>query len=706
MSPRFWLALASDPASPLWGLFKPDASGIDLATLQARLAEALAEDEDLKDRIEEFRDWLEENDIDFDPPAMASRKIKGTAQNDEIDLTSWSTAKVDGRKGEDLVRLGDAFWEADLHVDGEKLVLVDRITGQETSLKRIEQVEIGGHAFSVDALAASIEEGKTPLVFSDGLARMKVNTTDPTPSVLWDQIVQNLVIETQFGPTNAARVYSILHTAIYDAYAAHDGQALRVSFDVAGDNIEVQDADPRSVEEAMHHAGYTVLATLFPDHRGMLDMVMQDRLGIDPGDADSDAALIGQDAARDAMASRLQEQARVAQDPAARYTPQNPNPDQVLVMDAWTPEWRDTPAGRELQKFLSPEFPLLEPFALPENPDGTTDFAAIRPAAPEPFFLPGFAEAQIDIPTRTLTLATPATIGGVDYPAGARIAVTRDLVGEVINPGFITQAEQLIDISANLSVQDRAIAEFWEDGPGTSYPPGTMMTLAQIVSTRDGHDVATDAQLFLAMGNAMLDAAIAAWDAKVVYDYARPVQAIRDLGELGLIGRPGVDALTNEAGYVIDAFAGYDPDTGAGLGTQTILARNFVTYQSPTGDFSPPFAEYVSGHSTFSGAAAAVLESFTGDTAFGVGTILPAKGSDFDPTFPENSLTLYWPDFDTAAQEAGMSRLYGGIHFQDGNTAGLELGTQVGEYAVDAASQFANGTASELDRPFSEWMFG
>lgn len=705
MSPRFWLALASDPASPLWGLFKPDASGVQLATIQAQLAEALSEDEDFEDRIEEFREWLAENDIDLDFSAFAPRKIKGTAQDDEIDLISWATARVDGRKGEDLVRLGDAFWEADLHVDGEKLVLVDRITGQETSLKRVEQVDIGGHVFSVDALATSIEEGKTPLVFSDGLARMKVNTTDPTPSVLWDQIVQNLVVETQFGPTNAARVYSILHTAIYDAYAAHDGQALRVSFDVAGDNIELHDADPRDVEEAMHHAGYTVLSTLFPDHRDMLDMVMKERLGLELED-DSDAASIGQDAARDAMALRLQEQARVVQDPAARYTPQNPNPDQVNVIDAWTPEWRETPAGRDLQQFLTPEFPLLEPFALPENPDGTTNFAAFRSPAPEPFFMDGFADAQLDIPTRSLTLGSPATIGGVDYPAGAQIPVTRDLVGEVINPGFITQTEQLIDISANLSVQDRAIAEFWEDGPGTSYPPGTMMTLAQIVSVRDGHDAATDAQLFLAMGNAMFDAAIAAWDTKVFYDYARPVQVIRDLGELGLIGTPGVDALTNEEGYVIEAFAGYDPDTGASLGTQTILARNFVTYQLPTGDSSPPFAEYVSGHSTFSGAAAAVLESFTGDSAFGVGTILPARGSNFDPTFPETSLTLYWPEFDTAAHEAGMSRLYGGIHFQDGNTAGLELGTVAGDYAYDTAQDFANGTASDLDQPFSDWMIG
>lgn len=704
MSHRLWLSLASDPASPLWAHLNLEAAGIDLKTVQARLAKALKDDDDLEDRIDDFMDWLDDRDISFDLPAEPPKKLKGTKQDDVFDLTSWTTTRVNGRKGEDLVRLGDEFWDADLHIDGSSVILVDRMTGQETVLKRIEQIDIGGHVFSVDALAKSIEQGTTPLVFSDGLARMKVNTIDPTPSVLWDQVVQSIVAEIQPGPTNAARIYATLHTAIYDAYAAHDKIAMRVSIDPDGDNIEMRDADPKDIETAMHYAAHTVLSSVFPGQREQLDLVMRERLDLSPYDTDSTEAQIGIDAAQDALFVRQEEQARVANDPAAAYTPQNPNPDQVTVIDAWTPEWRDTPTGRDVQTFLSPEFPLLEPFALPSNPDGTTNFEAIRPAAPEPFFMDGFTDTQIDIASRTLTLAAPAIIGGVAYAAGDTVPVTRDLVGEVINPGFITQAEYLIDVSANLSVQDRAVAEFWEDGPGTSYPPGTMMTLAQVVSTRDGHDFATDAQLFLAMGNAMLDAAIAAWDAKVVYDYVRPIQAIRDLGELGLVGTEGVDALTGEAGQVITAFAGYDPDTGASLGTQTILARNFVTYQDPAGSFSPPFAEYVSGHSTFSGAAAAVLESFTGGTALGVGTTLPAGGSNFDPTFPETSLNLSWAEFDVAAQEAGLSRIFGGIHFEDGNEAGLALGDTAGTLAADLADQFANGTASELDRPFADWM--
>ena len=112
--------------------------------------------------------------------------------------------------------------------------------------------------------------------------------------------------------------------------------------------------------------------------------------------------------------------------------------------------------------------------------------------------------------------------------------------------------------------------------------------------------------MFLAMGNAMLDASIAAWEAKIHSDYARPVRVIRELGELGLIGEMGVDELTGETGFVVRAYGGEDPLTRLGLGTRTILAENFVTYQPPGTAPSPAFSEYVSGHSTFSAAGAAV----------------------------------------------------------------------------------------------------
>lgn len=676
----------------------------DIAELLKDLAKDLAKDLDDTDRGDDDDDHAPSGQIISAPPGEDAFSLKGGAGNDQFLLDQPGCKKVDGKNGTDILRIDAQLWESDLRAQGNSIVLIDRISGAETSIKNVEMLEIGGQVFAFDTLHQQLSTAPDALLLADGLARIKLNTPDPTPSVLWDQVVQSLVAETMPGPTNAARIYAMMHTAIYDAYAAHDENALRVSLDLEGDNIEFNRASADKVEEAMHYAGYTVLSAIFPQKAGVLDQIMQQRLGLDPQENEKLAAQIGQDAAQDVLVPRLQEIAQLPSSAAAQYTPKNPNPDTVNFIDLWTPEYIKGTQQQKLQKFLSPEFATVEPFALPQGSDGVTDFSTIRPVAPQPFFTQGFADTQLDIANGTITLAKAAQINGIDYAAGAEIAVTPDLVGTVINPGFIEQAQHLIDVSAGLDTKGRSVAEFWEDGPGTSYPPGTMMTFAQFVSARDGLDTGASATLFLAMGNAMMDAAIAAWDAKVYYDYARPVQAINDLGRLGLIGTPGTDELTGETGQVITAFGGYDPETGASLGTRTILAENFVTYQNPKGDFSPPFAEYVSGHSTFSGAAAAVLEAFTGSQTLGAATIIAPNGSQFDPTFPDQSLNFSWDTLDIMAQEAGASRIFGGIHFTEGNTAGLTLGDSVGLLAAELAQDFAQGQTTEQDSPFFDWM--
>ena len=115
----------------------------------------------------------------------------------------------------------------------------------------------------------------------------------------------------------------------------------------------------------------------------------------------------------------------------------------------------------------------------------------------------------------------------------------------------------------------------------------------------------------------MADAAICAWDAKYTFDFWRPVTAIRN-GEAD--GNPATDP---------------DPAWTSFIAT-------------------PPFPDYVSGHSTFSGAAAGVLAHF-----YGTDDIAFAAGSDFLPGV-QRSFT----SFSAAAEEAALSRLYGGIHYR------------------------------------------
>ena len=167
------------------------------------------------------------------------------------------------------------------------------------------------------------------------------------------------------------------------------------------------------------------------------------------------------------------------------------------------------------------------------------------------------------------------------------------------------------------------------------------------------------------------------WEAKASYDYARPVRVIRELGDLGLIGQ--FDASLN--GFALDAWS-------PGNGRQKILATDFLTYQTPGSDPSPPFAEYTSGHSAFSAAGAEILRLFSGRDDFGASVSFDPGESRFEPgQTPTEAVTLQWDTFSAAADEAGISRLYGGIHFVDGDTNGRDLGRAIGQ-SVWAKAQF------------------
>jgi hypothetical protein len=108
----------------------------------------------------------------------------------------------------------------------------------------------------------------------------------------------------------------------------------------------------------------------------------------------------------------------------------------------------------------------------------------------------------------------------------------------------------------------------------------------------------------------------------------------------------------------------------------------------------------VSGHSTFSSAAAAILAKFTGSDAFGAGVTIEAGTSLFEPKTddhptgytPTTDITLSWPTLTAAAKDAGLSRRLGGIHFQDGDEHGYNLGQRVGTNVLAQTLGYINGT--------------
>ncbi|MEO1601005.1 MAG: DUF6851 domain-containing protein [Pseudomonadota bacterium] len=533
-----------------------------------------------------------------------------------------------------------------------------------------------------------MEDDDVQLMVDPATQLVTVNDPSPTVSVLWDQAAQAAVIETAPGPTIASRAYAITHTAIFDAWAQFDEDAVATSI---GDDLQIgPDLNTDALKSiAMSQAALTVLTDLFQDSGVDFIATFEAAAGFDPRLADFAegapellALDIGTQVGNAVIAARADDGSNQANgyEDTTGYTPVNASPLEITEIDKWTPESVpiDPVDSDPEQSFLTPHWGNVTTFGIPSGD-------AMRPEAPEPFFLPG-VNATLDLDAATITV--------VEGDNATVLPVTSDLVGTVINPAFVAQAEEVVAFSANLTDEQKLIAEFWEDGGGTSFPPGVWMSFGQFVSGRADHDIDTDATLFFLLSNAMMDAAIATWEAKVFYDYARPVRAIRDLGSLGLIGEEGTDAITGETGFVVDAWA------GPGLGTDTILAENFLTYQTPGTDPSPPFAEYTSGHSAFSAAGAEVLALFTSSDAFGASVTFEPGSSRFEPGItPAQPVTLEWETFSEAGDEGGISRLYGGIHFDDGDINGRNLGAEVGEAAFKAAFAFVSAASDAPDDP-------
>ncbi|MDB6058069.1 MAG: motif putative anchor domain protein [Verrucomicrobiales bacterium] len=237
------------------------------------------------------------------------------------------------------------------------------------------------------------------------------------------------------------------------------------------------------------------------------------------------------------------------------------------------------------------------------------------------------------------------------------------------NGRYIAQAEALIHLSETLDDRTKTIAEYWADGPNSELPPGHWNLFAQFVSKRDHLSIDDDVKLFFSLDNAMFDASIAVWECKRVYDSERPITAIRYL----------------KKGKKIRAWA------GPFQGVKVINGEDWNPYQAAT-VVTPGFAEYCSGHSAFSAAGAEVLKQFTSSDIFNYSVTIPAGSSKVEPgAVPARDLTLGWTTFSEAADQAGMSRRYGGIHFEQGDLNSRILGRQIGNACFAHAQRYWTG---------------
>ena len=291
----------------------------------------------------------------------------------------------------------------------------------------------------------------------------------------------------------------------------------------------------------------------------------------------------------------------------------------------------------------------------------------------------------------------------------------------------------------------RVLAEFWADGPDSETPPGHWNVIANYVSDQPTtvkriggtgpllNDLEWDVKIYLAVNGAVHDAAIACWGAKGAYDSVRPISAIRYMCGHGQCSDPqqmsfdpsGVPLVENvtavitpadiveggrfahlverdDQGNIIDDHVGdiairawrgqpADPHTQYG-GVGWIRAADWFPYQQHT-FVTPPFAGYYSGHSTFSRSAAEVMTSFTGSAYFpgGYGEyVIPAGHLSFEygPSVP---VALQFATYFDAADQAGISRIYGGIHPRMDDRTGRINGHAIGIEAFNYAELYYQG---------------
>jgi hypothetical protein len=289
----------------------------------------------------------------------------------------------------------------------------------------------------------------------------------------------------------------------------------------------------------------------------------------------------------------------------------------------------------------------------------------------------------------------------------------------------------------------RVLAEFWADGPDSETPPGHWFTILNYVSDHptfikkfkgEGsilNDLEWDVKAYFLLGGAMHDAAIAAWGIKGWYDYVRPVSAIRYMARMGqssdnMLANYSTRGMPLSQGFVEVVKSG-DPLEGSNgehigkiklftwrgpayvtdpteevAGVGWILAENWWPYQRPT-FVTPPFAGYVSGHSTFSRAAAEVLTLLTGDEYFpgGMGEFHASKNQFlvFEKG-PDVDIVLQWATYRDASDQCSLSRIWGGIHPPQDDIPGRIIGKKIGVNAFSLAELYFTGVVTGIEQPF------
>src|SRR6266540_1316659 len=565
---------------------------------------------------------------------------------------------------------------------------------------------------------------------------------------VWDGAILDAIRRDLPAPTTHARNLFDVSAAMWDGWAAYDPKA---------DGYFVQEKDTAAGveaarEAAMSYAAYRVLLWRYSygaNIRVTFDELARTmsslcyRLDYTSTKGDSPAALGNRIAAAVIRHGRSDGSIERRHYVDESYVPVNVplvvNQPGTAMHDAtfWQPLALDQTVSQnglavpgKVQTFIGAQWGHVRGFALPRSNTGLP----IDPGPP-PIGTPAdaaYKQAAVDVIRKSAELdpADSPTIDiGLDALGDNRLG-TNDGHGYTVNPstGQPYTLERVLQAD-----YARVLAEFWAAGPNSETPPGNWNVIANAVSdsplmaSRIGPGVANrlrwDVQMYFALNGGLHDAAISAWGLKRKYQSVRPISMIRYLAEHGQSSDPELAsydpdglplipglielitkessapgkphaALSDHVGEIaIRAWRGNPRDPNQVSGVGWILGGRWLPYQRAT-FVTPAFPGFVSGHSTFSRAAAEVLAACTGSPYF--------PGGEFTQTFepgylkfehgPSKPLTFQWATYYDAADQAGISRIYGGIHIAADDFAGRRIGSRIGKQAWALAERYFAGT--------------
>lgn len=445
-------------------------------------------------------------------------------------------------------------------------------------------------------------------------------------------------------PTILARAMSIVATSMYEAWAPYDSKAVGTRLGRKW-RRPAPERTQQNKEVAIGYAAFRALLDLYPEDKEWLVARMKDA-GLDPANTSADvktpegignaaALAITTQAHRDG-ANQLGDEAGSDGKPYADYTfYQSVNtPDSMRDPTRWLPiPFTDAQGKASSPGFLTPHWYRVKPVVLERGDQ-------FRPPPP-----PQWGSKQLE----------------------------NDL-------------KEIVDVNANLTLEQKATVEFMRDGPRSTGQSGHWLRIAEDVSRRDHFTLDQDVKLFFSIANIVHDAFIACWDAKRYYDTSRPYWWVRQY----------------YAGQKILAWA------GPGKGVATIAAEEWHPY-SPASFVTPPFPGYTSGHASASGASARILEYLTGSDRYDavairhVGELTEEQFTTAQMQAREGKLAVGIPaskeirlklrTFSGTAEMAALSRMWGGYHIRTDNEAGLVLGRKVADYSWPKYLAYFEGTA-------------